>query len=168
MIHESSTIRDGDLLLEKELEPQSRFERFLYRHLRRYDILKTVDGQARLYLRRFHILKSPDRGIKLHRIILSDLDRDMHDHPWNFVSIMLHGSYVEHTPQGSRRYIAPTVIRHKAEDLHKLTLDCGEVWTLVFTGRKRRTWGFQTPDGWVPWRNYLGVSATEAPESDIE
>lgn len=30
-------------------------------------------------------------------------------------------------------------------------------WTLVFTGPARRPWGFWCPDGWVPWRHFLGV-----------
>lgn len=31
----------------------------------------------------------------------------------------------------------------------------GPVVTLVFVGRRRRQWGFSTPQGWKPWNEYL-------------
>jgi hypothetical protein len=37
-------------------------------------------------------------GVKLHHILRSDDDRDLHDHPWSFLSIVLKGGYWEHTP----------------------------------------------------------------------
>ena len=52
-----------------------------------------VDGQP--YLRRYYILKTRWFRIYLHEILRSDEDRDCHDHPWNFTSIILKGGYWE-------------------------------------------------------------------------
>lgn len=49
--------------------------------------------------------------------------------------------------------------RRRAEHMHRLTGPAnkleGRVWTIVWTGKKRREWGFLTKSGWVPWREFL-------------
>lgn len=45
------------------------------------------------------------------------------------------------------------MIARKAEQLHRLVLEA-PVWTYVVCGRVRRTWGYQTERGWVPWRQH--------------
>lgn len=55
------------------------------------------------------------------------------------------------------------LVFHFAEDLHRIVaLPEGPVWTLVVTGPYERRWGFQTPSGWVYWRNHEQAD-TEAP-----
>lgn len=44
-----------------------------------------------------------------------------------------------------------------AEHVHRVILHRGPAWTLVFTGRERRPWGFVKSDRWVFWRKYLNV-----------
>jgi hypothetical protein len=36
--------------------------------------------------------------LAIHQFHRSDNDRHYHDHPWNFISIILKGSYIEHFP----------------------------------------------------------------------
>lgn len=105
-----------------------------------------------LYMERFYL--SADLNVRLHHICMSDPDRDLHDHPWDFVSVVLTGAYCETTVEGSATYSAPAVIARKAETLHRLTLLEGPMWTYVVTGPVRRRWGFATPDGWVDWAEY--------------
>lgn len=147
-------------------------EQFLLKRLERFDITKN----GSLYLRRFYLHPRSKRGhepenkeawkqrfsIKLHKICLSDDDRWPHDHPWWFISVILKGGYLEETPGGSRVFGRGAVIFHHATDLHKLTVP-RHTWTLVITGRRTRTWGFQTPDGWVPWHDYLNHPASARP-----
>lgn len=109
-------------------------------------------GSADLYLRRLYILRAWC-GAMLHWIHRPDSDRWLHDHPWCFFSIVLRGGYVEETPRGVRR------VRwfncNRSTDLHRiLSVEPGTI-TLVFTGPKVRSWGFQTDLGWVGWREYL-------------
>lgn len=117
------------------------------------------------YMKRW-IAMFAGRTIHLHNILESDAGRDFHDHPWNFTSLILSGGYVEHVP-GCRcealhkpvtrpcHFYGPgSIVRHRAEDLHRLVLIEGPAWTLVLTSQYKRGWGFQTPKGWVPYRDY--------------
>jgi hypothetical protein len=110
------------------------------------------------YMRRFHLEFTKDRSIRFHEILASDPGTDLHDHPWDFVSVMLNGTYDEVTPTGTIRYEAPCVIMRKAEQLHRLILPEGPAWTYVVCGRVRRRWGLATANGWVPHSSYKGAS----------
>lgn len=126
---------------------------------------KIASEEAGEYMRRYHLEFTRDRAIRFHHILTSDPGTDMHDHPWDFVSVMLAGAYTEVTPDGAVRYEAPCVITRQAEHLHRLVLDA-PAWTYVVCGPVRRRWGFATPGGWVPWRQHpaaSGLSLCEPP-----
>lgn len=93
-------------------------------------------------------------ALRLHRINKSDMDRDYHDHRFDFRSLILWKGYREHTPSGSRIFRPGSVVRHAAEDQHRLELLNGPAWTIQISGPQRREWGFSTPDGWVDSENY--------------
>lgn len=114
-----------------------------------------------VHFRRYRLLQTPWFAIYIHQIMISDFDRDPHDHPWNFSSVILRGAYREvasYPPRFDKiycnDYYAGDVIEHKAEDAHKLTLVTREVWTLVFTSGRTRYWGYQTPAGWIGHQEY--------------
>ena len=48
------------------------------------------------YLVRWSLDAGRFGSVKLHHILRSDDDRDLHDHPWSFVSVILRGGYWEH------------------------------------------------------------------------
>jgi|SRR5579859_6280632 len=102
---------------------------------------------------RYFLLRSAILGIYLHKLCRSDEDRALHDHPWTFVSIILTGGYIEHTPDGQRRYWPGAILYRPAEWQHRLELD-RPAWTLVFRFRRRREWGFHCPGGWVHWLTF--------------
>lgn len=105
-----------------------------------------------LYMRRWRIGPRNFIGIRLHHILQSDNDRWPHDHPFDFISIILKGGYIEHQPDGSSIYYGPgSIIVRKAEDLHQLELLDKPTWTLVIRGKIRRKWGYMTDSGWIPW-----------------
>jgi hypothetical protein len=134
----------------------------------RHDTLVNAAGSA--YMRRW-VLTWSGGTLRVHHILGSDDARAWHDHPWDFTTLLLWGSYVEHRPgpdpldpevgRSATRYTAGSVLRRRAEDLHRLSLDA-PVWTLVRTGPRLRSWGFLTRAGeWVPWRRYealMGVN----------
>lgn len=148
--------------------------RDLIRRVFRYSPIY-VNGD--LYMERYRFLNLPHwlggYGIRVHKILLSDSGRDLHDHPFDFVSIIVCGvGYTEYTEMGVRFYPQFSVIRRRAEDLHRLELS-SPVWTLVFRGPRRRVWGFQTPNGWVEaskWMKYenekLGFEAFRYVDSE--
>jgi hypothetical protein len=93
----------------------------------------------------------------LHWIARPDPQSDLHDHPVSFLSIVLSGSYVEELPDdtGERRTVRVRRWNLKrATDRHRIVSVTRRALTLVFSGPAVREWGFYTPEGWVPWREY--------------
>lgn len=97
---------------------------------------------------------------RVHCTKRSDRDRHSHDHPWHFVSIILEGGYTEEIEyaEGLRErhsYRPGDVLFRHAEHRHRLEIaEGGDCWSLVFTSPNVRDWGFWTPEGFVPWREY--------------
>lgn len=114
------------------------------------------------YMTRWRFFESKYINFRLHHIEQSDIERELHDHPFTFVSFVLRGGYFEtryDSPVGRSkvmRWHGPgSVLFRSAETLHRLTLPKGETaWTFVVTGPRRRLWGYQTDRGWVDWVTY--------------
>lgn len=122
----------------------------------------TIEGADRLpYMTRYFLHKENDLKVYVHQFHRGDQDRDLHDHPWGFTSLILVGGYTETTPFGVKDFRSGDVIRHAAADCHMVELfkDAQgaeiETWTLVYVGAKEREWGFHTPDGWMHHRAYF-------------
>lgn len=127
-------------------------------------VITREDGKP--YMIRRTLFTCPWFSIKLHKILISDYDC-LHDHPWAFLSLILWGGYVEHREVHkagknavhavpiviTRIYHPGTLLYRAAQSKHKLEIH-QPCWTLVVTFKKTREWGFWTPNGWVPWRNY--------------
>lgn len=120
---------------------------------------------------RYRLLDTRWGALYVHRFLRSDQDRDLHDHPWHFTSLILWAGYYEELPHkgfppwvaGNLRYTAlhrrrpGAIVRHHATDAHKVWLANGRpAWTLLWVSPKVREWGFHTKDGWVPWQEYVG------------
>jgi hypothetical protein len=96
---------------------------------------------------RFTLLKTPWVRIYLHRLEADRPHPHCHDHPWSFVSLLLAGGYWERCQ--SPRECGPIwhwrnpgqVLYRPAEFKHNVKT-LGVSWSLIFTGRKRRPWGF--------------------------
>lgn len=127
--------------------------------------------------------------IRVHRIITSDSDRHLHDHPFDNISWLLRGGYwellpVAIDPQWSQEPVsAPnafavrektstvfrpegSIIRRRASDRHAIRLVPGQqVFSLFIQFRKCQPWGFYTPRGKVYWWDYSTVveAGTGAP-----
>jgi hypothetical protein len=109
---------------------------------------------ASIYLRRYRLVETPWFGIFLHKILLADGDRDLHDHPWHFATVIVRGGYCEEVEAAAgrlqRRWRAGSVHGVRATDCHSIrSLLRVPTWTLVVVGRRRREWGFATGEGWV-------------------
>jgi hypothetical protein len=108
------------------------------------------------YMERFWLLRTRWVSARVHRILRSDHDRDLHDHPWHYATVILRGGYWEVTDAGERWYGPGSVLVRRATHLHRLVLPAGQSTTTLFLHtRKRRAWGFRTERGWVDWRTYV-------------
>ena len=110
-----------------------------------YDIV--LDGE--LYLTRLNLIKTPWFSVKLHWIHKPDPDRDLHDHPWVFVSFILRGGYVEYESKnpsqekGKPKSITCFNYKNKIT-AHRIAEVVPNTLTLVISGPKDRvkSWGF--------------------------
>ena len=115
------------------------------------------NGDGDTYLTRLHLFRIPWCSCMLHWILRPDPQPDLHDHPVSFLSIVLSGFYDEEIPDGvgGRQTVRVRWWNLKrATDCHRIVAIARPVVTLVFAGPAVREWGFHTPHGWVPWREY--------------
>lgn len=126
----------------------------------------TVMQGDRAYLQRWYVIPRNDaRNVYLHRFLMSDDDRAMHDHRGDNTSWLLEGSYREHVgyyrndgtiylPKSQIRRPGDVVPR-RAVDLHRIELVTETATSLFFIGPCTREWGFACPGGWVPQTEYI-------------
>lgn len=108
-------------------------------------------------------------NVYLHQFLRSDDPRALHDHPWAWASLLLRGSYIEHTiaaggihrhavrSAGSLKICGPRTA-HRIELWNTLSGRPDECWTLFITSPILREWGFHCPHlGWVPWRRFTAA-----------
>ncbi len=76
-------------------------------------------------------------------------------------SLLLRGSYIEHTPEGVFTRKAGDIIHRKPTDSHRLEVIPGQrAISLFATGPKVRDWGFHCPKGWVSWQDFTSDDGT--------
>lgn len=81
-------------------------------------------------------------SVRLHHWIRSDDKRFFHDHPSNFISIVLKGHYTNVTPEGRKEVRAGSFWYARADQRHYLDIPKDGAWTLLFFGKPYRKWGF--------------------------
>jgi hypothetical protein len=119
-----------------------------------------ADGDP--YLDRLRLVQTPWASLYLHHIHRPDLERDPHDHPWWFASLVIAGCYEELTwpdktaaaPQTYRARPRWSVRCLSRAAAHRITSVDGSLWTLVLTGPRRGDWGFWRAGRCIPWREY--------------
>jgi hypothetical protein len=152
----------------------------VYKPLPYIERIGANEGQE-TYLTRIHL--TPFRWwpkilprIYLHFFGRPDEDRELHDHPWGFTTIVLWGGYDEISHVMNYRPFEPSgeirqdclgflsIRRRQATHAHRITrLHTKHVVTLVLRDHSRqRTWGFWCDQGiasrvwaWVPWHQYM-------------
>lgn len=135
--------------------------------MQRFDIMDRAD-RSRLYLRRWRLIQTPWLSLYLHRIYLPDSESALHDHPWPFTTIILRGGYVEEValyPLVVNPAVNPWSVqarewlpfsRHSLDrgQAHRIASVRPGTWTLLLVGRRARSWGFFTEQGWTDWTEY--------------
>lgn len=139
-----------------------------------YETLYHADGS--IYMERDWLIggRGKDFSARLHRIHTHDLDRHMHDHPRDFISVVLRGFYIEVRPRypNSRVFnhvgrevcdgiarTAGSIAYRRATDRHLIHYVSPDLLTLFIQLGPKRDWGFHTEDGWVHWEEYESVHA---------
>lgn len=110
-----------------------------------------ADGGANeAYMTRITFFEKPWGQLCLHIIHRSDWARDLHDHPWNFISLVLWRGYYEISPKSRKRKFPFMLLFRRATWIHRVELIKNKpAITLVFMFKKLRNWGFHTKAGWM-------------------
>lgn len=164
-------------------------------------IIRNIRG---VYLRRWFMTRWSDDAHQwkdrrlpngyLHNMLDHDDDRALHCHPWDNLSIVLWGGYIEHVfarppvegmelpPVIQKRRRMGSIVYRRAETAHRLELhkrwqhipsdELMPCWTIFITWRKRREWGFWcekhgTVGETVHHRPAFVVAGTEHAGADI-
>lgn len=95
----------------------------------------------------------------LHWLKRPDPQPDLHDHPNDFISIVIRGCYQEEVPKGDgslarkvREIRFLNLVR--AENRHRIVNVATPTITLVLANKVKREWGFWVDGEFVPWRKY--------------
>jgi hypothetical protein len=100
------------------------------------------------YLTRWRLIQTPWFGIYLHRFDGPDPRTTLHDHPWNFTSLVLRGGYIQRRLDPHTRLVDEAsrirwINRLRAHDAHAIVrLLRVPTWTLMLVGRRVRLWGY--------------------------
>lgn len=112
--------------------------------------------------------------IMVHHFLPESRDRDVHDHPWQFVTIVLKGQYVDVSTcqvcKGKnlgvtcfecggdgvkKELMVPGMMRYRSTaHAHQTFAGRKGCWTVVIVGPIERMWGFFKNGEWLPWREY--------------
>lgn len=140
--------------------------------------LMHADGS--LYMGRWRLFETRWISARLHYIASDDADRVLHDHPWNFMSLVLSGGYIEQRPitvepcfpllrNGQRAdweavtlhpRTAGSVAFRRATERHRVVDVAPRTYTLFIYWQKTQWWGFYTREGKVHWRDFVSCHTT--------
>lgn len=153
---------------------------------RPYYHIKNSAGE--IYMERYWLFKPGTLPfgytVRLHKILKSDDDRALHDHPWAFTSIILSNGYIEVlgqwkswdemkygmlsldsrltvTQDSEGRWIAYRWVGQgeinsaDATTWHRLILlNSKPTWSLFISGKREHGWGFLLDGRKIGWKQY--------------
>jgi hypothetical protein len=99
-------------------------------------------------------------SIRIHEWHRSDDKRNMHDHPWPFLTLVLRGSYVDVSEKNGivvRDQLRAGSIRFRpATHRHYVEVPPGGALTILLTTKKLRDWGFWVKGKFTRPLRYFG------------
>jgi hypothetical protein len=106
--------------------------------------------EGKLHFRRWQLLKTRWFSIYIHGIYEADQDKHLHNHPWDYKSIVLKGSYIEETQTGLNNLKPGTYTSRNGKDYHKIKkLLTNSVYTLFIVTPVKREWGYLVDNYWM-------------------
>ena len=119
-------------------------------------LIKEIKSKSgKLHFRRWQILKTRWFSIWLHGIYAPDEDKHLHNHPWDFKSIVLKGSYIEQTENGNITQRPGKFNSRNGSDFHKiLELKSPVVYTLFIVSPVKRIWGYKVDGVFIQQDEY--------------
>ena len=102
---------------------------------------------------RWRIIHTPWFGIYLHKWLKPDPRPTLHNHPWNFISFILKGNYMEIGFTETRNFHWVKHIKRvnvvRRSDFHTITFVESGTISLMFVGRTHQDWGYLDGDKYI-------------------
>ena len=119
-------------------------------------LIKEIKSKAGdIHFKRWQILKTRWGSIWLHAIYKADQDKYLHNHPWDFTSVVLKGSYYEQTSLGNKKQYPGKINVRDGSEYHKiLELESEVVYTLFFVSEPKRQWGYRVRGEFIDHETY--------------
>lgn len=102
-------------------------------------------------------------AMRIHCIVRPDSVQHLHDHPFDFRTLLLRGDYEEEDVFGRmHQRSAGSTRRARAETFHRITrVVQGGTWTLFITGPRFNDWGFLVDGRKVLHSDYLKTASAD-------
>ena len=126
--------------------------------------IRTKEGV--LQFRRWRLFSCPWFGIFIHKIYISDNDIHPHNHPWNFLSIVLDGLYEETSKNNKLLPLRKfgSIYTLNTREYHRMYISEPSTVLIITGKRKTDSWGYWTENGFVDWETYRESHDTKIEE----
>lgn len=102
--------------------------------------------------------------LRVHRMYPLTADRDPHDHPWHFITLVVRGSYDDVRRDGKVTRMQPGTLRFRSSmHTHQTFAGPAGAWTVVLCWPVSRRWGFWRDGTWwdhTPYKQKFGSGMT--------
>lgn len=115
---------------------------------------EALECSTGVYLKRWY-LETPFFSLRLHHWLSSDDSRNLHDHPWNFITIVLWNSYLDVVENGSEEVKLLRPKYRNASHKHRVVVSPSGCWSLLLTSGRYRRWGFWIKDKFMKANKYF-------------
>jgi hypothetical protein len=129
----------------------TRFEAFIRRRLPHKEIGWTEIGE---HFTRYALWRTPWFNVYLHQLTAPVWHPQCHDHPWGFIAILIRRGYLERVGNKDYRRRVGDILFRPATFTHNVITPYGTSWSIIFTTKKSRDWGFKPCEHRAPDYRY--------------
>lgn len=123
------------------------------------------DHDGGLHFQRWRLVSTRWFSIYIHRIAKADRDKHPHNHPWNFIGLVLRGGYTEEVTlkgyQPFKKERKPFgAVWHERTAFHRIVEMAKPTWTVVLVGKHYLTadgqddWGYLVEGEYIDFKTY--------------
>lgn len=92
---------------------------------------------------RYQLVKTSKFNVYLHQLYCPNWHDKCHDHPWDFITLILWNGYLEQIDNRYFSRVPGQFLYREANFTHSVLTPSGVSWSLVITGPKCRDWQFK-------------------------
>lgn len=110
--------------------------------------------QEELHFRRWKLFTLFNLNFYIHKIYLPDRDEHLHNHPWDYFSLVLKGDFIEQNEHGLKTMNIGKFVFRNGRKYHKIFATGGVVTTLFITTKRKYNWGYLVDGKFIGNKKY--------------